>query len=54
MDRNEAAEELLRVEELPFEQRAAALARMAEELETRLMQFSAEDSVAVEEEREGT
>ena len=44
----------MRVEELPFEQRATALARMAEELEARLMQFSAEDSVAVEEEREGT
>ena len=53
MDRNEASEELLRVGELPFEQRAAALARMAEELETRLMHLSAEDSVAVEEEREG-
>ncbi len=44
----------MRVEELPFEQRAAALARMVEELETRLMQFSAQDSLAVEEEREGT
>ena len=54
MDRNEAAEELLRVGKLPFEERAAALARMAEELETRLMHLSAEDSVAVEEEREET